>query len=148
MSGPVLRGLAVDGPQPTAPGATARRTGAVTISSSSAASADEPKTPFGLGDRRLGDVEPEPPVSAAGRAIGAIGVDGIGRPIGPRSTIEGRRPGGPGASCVGDVSGFCAALLGGAIGASGARLRLKPGSKGGPALKSLGIVEGASEGGI
>ena len=112
MSGPLLRGLAVVGPQPTAPGATERRPGAVTISSSSAASADEPSTPLGLGVRWLGDVEPEPEAegSPAGRAMGAIGAMGAmgatGRPMGPRSAaIDGRRA--PGASCVGDASGFC-----------------------------------------
>jgi len=90
-------GLDPGAPQPTAPGATDRRPGASTISSSSAASADEPSTPFGLGERRLGDVEPEPG-SPAGRAIGAMGVRGVGRPIGPGSAIDGLRPSEPGAS--------------------------------------------------
>lgn len=64
-------------------------------SSSSAARADEPKTPFGLGDRRLGEVLPDAEPewimveldeedSPRGRAIGAI----MGLPIGPRS-LEG-----------------------------------------------------------
>lgn len=77
---------------PTGAGAT-RRVGAETTSSSSAASADEPSTPFGLGERRVGEVEPEPDpeagASPAGRAIGAIG-----RVIGPGSAaIEARLPG-------------------------------------------------------
>ena len=76
MSGPLLRGLAVAGPHPTAPGATDRRPGALTISSLSSASADEPSTPFGLGERRLGDVDPDPDASPAGRAIGASGATG------------------------------------------------------------------------
>jgi len=57
-----------------------------TTSSSSAASAEDPRTPLGLGERRFGDPEPElaasplPPAGppAIGRAIGAIG-----RVIGP-----------------------------------------------------------------
>ena len=58
----------------------------MTTSSSSAANADDPRTPFGLGDRRLGDPDPElvvpsPDVAAfpvMGRAMGARG-----RVIGP-----------------------------------------------------------------
>lgn len=135
-------GLDPGAPQPTAPGATDRRPGANTISSSSAASAEEPSTPFGLGERRLGDVEPEPVGSPAGRAMGAMGA---GRPIGPGSAIDGLRPGGAGASCGGEASGFCAALLGGAIGATeeGPTGRENAGSNGGPAPNVLGTADGA-----
>jgi hypothetical protein len=53
-----------------------------TTSSSSAANADDPRTRLGLGERQLGDPEPELaspfPPPAVGRAIGAIG-----RVIGP-----------------------------------------------------------------
>lgn len=54
-----------------------------TTSSSSAANAEDPRTRFGLGERRLGDPEPELaaspfPPPAVGLAIGAIG-----RVIGP-----------------------------------------------------------------
>lgn len=103
MSGTELRGLAVAGPQPcpTVPGATERRpTGAPTTSSSSGIKADEPRTPFGLGERREGDVEPEPEASPVlGRAIGAIGLV-----IGPGSAA-GVRALGP-ANIVGDARMF------------------------------------------
>lgn len=140
-SGAALCGLDPGAPQPTAPGATDRRPGASTISSSSAASAAEPSTPFGLGERRLGDVDPEPVGSTAGRAIGAMGA---GRPIGPSSAMDGLRPGGPGANCGGEANGFCAALLGGAMGATedGPILRANAESNGGPAPKALGTADG------
>lgn len=57
-------------------------------SSSSGDNAEEPSMPFGLGERRLGEPEPELGVSPAGRAIGAIG-----RATGPGSPIEARLPG-------------------------------------------------------
>lgn len=64
-------------------------------SSSSGASADDPKTPFGLGDRWLGEPDPELVVPSVvvvvlGRAIGAIG-----RVIGPGAEMaarDARRP--------------------------------------------------------
>jgi hypothetical protein len=71
--------------------------GSETNSSSSAARADEPRTPFGLGERRTGepcadaDADVESPDVPGGRAIGAIGamsVMGVGRPIGPTSLTE------------------------------------------------------------
>ena len=77
-----LRGLCQLCPVRTAP----RRPGRSTTSSSSAARAADPSIPFGLGERREGDVAPDPEpdafVSAAvdGRAIGAIG-----RVMGPGS---------------------------------------------------------------
>ena len=96
------RGHVVVVPQ-LVPGATTRRPeGAAMTSSSSASSAAEPRTPFGLGDLRLGDVEPEPDASPVGRAMGAMG-----RVIGPGSGTA-TRVLGPGArlSCVGDARGF------------------------------------------
>lgn len=110
-------------------------------SSSSAASADEPRNPFGLGERRLGDVDPDPE-SPAGRAMGATG-----RVIGPGSFTEARRA--PVIACVGEGREFecCKALEGGAIGAGGARLRPNAGSKGGFAPNVRGRAEGASGGG-
>jgi hypothetical protein len=67
-----------------------------TTSSSSAARADDPRTPFGLGDRRLGDPDPElvPSVVVVvlGRAIGAIGrVMGPGPPT-DMAARDARRP--------------------------------------------------------
>jgi len=93
-----------------APCGTDRRpdTGSETNSSSSAASADEPRIPFGLGERRTGepctdaDADAESPDVPAGRAMGAIeamSVIGAGRPIGPTSLTEERRPD-PGARLV------------------------------------------------
>lgn len=84
MGTPVPIGVVVGSRRPAAFGTT---------SSSSAASADDPRTPFGLGDRWLGDPDPELVVPSVvvvpGRAIGAIGrVMGPGPP-GPR---EARRP--------------------------------------------------------
>lgn len=93
-----LRALAVPHPWPT--GAAERRpAGADMTSSSSGESADEPRTPFGLGDRRLGEVEPEP-VASTGRAIGAIGLV-----IGPGSALL-RRLGLGVIICVGEANGF------------------------------------------
>lgn len=138
-----------------------------TTSSSSAANADDPRVPFGLGDLLLGDPDPELAPSAdvpppGGRAIGAIG-----RVIGPgpdasvgvlRTATEPRRPcpgasiGAPGA----DVEARGVFGLGGPIG-DGAPAglfmgtpipigipRLKAGSNGGggPALKLRDIPEG------
>jgi len=62
-------------------------------SSSSGDNADEPSMPFGLGERRLGEPEPEPGVSLVGRAMGAMGLA-----TGPGSPTEARLfgPGGKG----------------------------------------------------
>ena len=183
ISGPLLRGLAAvptapaPHPTPTALGRPERRPGAVTISSSSAASADEPSTPFGLGVRCAGDVEPDPDAEAdadadgspAGRAIGAMGA--VGRVIGPGSAdiavdsaSDARRTPDPGASCVGDDNGFCTTpptfmptgptpkpaptpFGGGPIGAGGARF-LPNASNGAPGPNPLGSADGASDGGM
>ena len=84
---------------PTTPGGAAvRRAGVDTTSSSSAASADEPRVPFGLGERRLGEPEPDLVSAAAGRAIGAR----TGRATGPGSAADMRRLA-PGARFVGSV---------------------------------------------
>ena len=144
------RGLVDEGgphPWPTAPAGAARRVaGVLTTSSSSASSAAEPET-FGLRDRRVGDVEPEPDVSPAGRAMGAMGAM-VGRPIGPRSGA-GVRLLGPGArlSWVGEARGFETTRIGGAIGAGGANPRPKPASKWLPFPKPRGTADGASGGG-
>lgn len=124
-----------------------------TTSSSSAASAEDPRMPFGLGDRRLGDPDPEllasplpatGPPPATGRAIGAIG-----RVIGPgpetsllppctckfNTGAEARRPC-PGASREGPeaevevvlcAEGF-ATFAGGPIGEGGTALPLLMGT--------------------
>ena len=95
-----LRALAVPHPCPGPGGAAERRpAGAFTTSSSSGDSADDPSTPFGLGDRRLGDADPEPDAST-GRAIGAIG-----RETGPGSALLSRLGLGV-ITCVGEASGF------------------------------------------
>jgi len=62
-------------------------------SSSSGDNAEEPSLPLGLGERRLGEPEPDPGASLVGRAIGAIGLaTGPGSPmddrlLGPRGNI-------------------------------------------------------------
>jgi hypothetical protein len=88
----------------------------VTTSSSSAASAEDPRTRFGLGERRLGDPElelpsPFPPVGppAVGRAIGAMGLV-IGP--GPEASLSIE---GPAAEAAPGAAGF-AAFAGGPIG--------------------------------
>lgn len=120
--------------------------------------------PFGLGERRLG--EPDPDVSpviglamGAGGAIGARGAIGAGGAIsGAIGTIEtGRATGpwsardvrleGPGANMVGEARGFCEAFEGGPMGVVGARGRPKPGSKGAGEPKLRGRADGAREGG-
>jgi hypothetical protein len=91
-----------------------------TTSSSSAARAEDPRTRLGLGERRLGDPEPELapspfPPPAVGRAIGAIG-----RVIGPgpeASLLDAWRPW-PGARlgeavpCVADFAAFAGGPIG------------------------------------
>jgi len=98
-----------------------------TTSSSSAARADEPKIPFGLGERRLGDPElvlaPSPGVLlTVGRAMGAIGrVMGPGPDMSVWTGIDGRRPC-PGASMDGpgaDVEASGIFGFGGPIGVGG-----------------------------
>ena len=67
---------------------TTRRVGPViTTSSSSAASAEDPRTPFGLGDRRLGDPDPELVVPSP---VAALPV--MGRPMGARGRVIGPGP--------------------------------------------------------
>ena len=156
-SGKALRGLPQFGP-----GATVRRLGACTTSSSSAASADEPNTPFGLVERRLGDVEPEPEASPepGGRAMGAIGA--TGRVIGPGSAggrrlvlgarwvgepirFPGRVGGAMGAG--GPIGGGGAIADGGAIGAGGGTFLTNGASYGTPWPNVRGKADGPSGGG-
>lgn len=124
-----------------------RRGGAMT-SSSSADSAEDPSLPLGLGDRRLGEPEPDPEVvdvSPAGRAMGAMG-----RATGPGSPMDRRFDGLACIICVGelrDVPGAPGALDGGPIGWEGAGIARKAGSKGGPMPKLRGTAEGANGGG-
>ena len=111
-----------------------------TTSSSSAARAEDPRTRLGLGERRLGDPEPELaaspfPPPAVGRAIGAIG-----RVIGPGPEAsldaDACRPW-PGASpgeavpCVADFATF----VGGPIGTGGRAPKGTPTPIGIPRLK-------------
>lgn len=144
---------------PTAPGGT-RLAGGGTTSSSSAASAEDPST-LGLGVRRIGEPELDPEASPVGLAIGAGGAIGprgeIGTGVsgemesglatgpGPGSGIDVRRED-PGASSVGDESGFCIALEEVARGAL-VRGRLKEGSKGDGDPKLLERADGAREAG-
>jgi hypothetical protein len=58
-------------------------------SSSSGDSAEEPSMPLGLGERRLGEPEPDPGASPVGRAMGAMG-----RATGPGSPMDARLLGG------------------------------------------------------
>lgn len=106
-----------------------------TTSSSSAASAEEPRIPFGLGDLLTGELDPGLEfspfitvlVDPVGRAIGAIG-----REIGPKF-------------CIGSATG---ALEGGASGRMCMLRRPDPGAKedGGPAPGPPPGVVGDPEG--
>lgn len=131
-----------------------RPAGAATTSSSSAANADEPRTPLGLGVRWVGEPEPELGVSPAlafeaeGRAMGAMG-----RATGPGSELSiGMEPRRVGASIAGveeDEASGCMGVFvlgGGPIGVTGVcgiPARVKAGSKGRPLLKFRGIADGA-----
>ena len=112
-----------------------------TTSSSSAARAEDPRMRLGLGERRLGDPEPELaaspfPLPAIGRAIGAIG-----RVIGPgpeASLLDadawrpwpGARPG-EAVPCVADFAAF----VGGPIGRGASPPKGTPTPIGIPRLK-------------
>jgi len=140
-----LRGPGLAGPQPcpTVPADPARRfVGAGTTSSSSAARAEDPRMPFGLGERRLGDPDPDPGVSPVGLAIGARGLA-----TGPGSGTDARLLG-P-ADIGGGMTKF-GVLGGGPIGVAAGgipRPGLKVGSKGGPEPKFRGSADGARAGG-
>lgn len=93
-------GLGLPHPWPTGAGLPVRRGGAMT-SSSSADSAEEPNLPFGLGERRFGEPEPDPDAvdaSPAGRAMGARG-----RATGPGSPRDARFEGLWFIICVGEL---------------------------------------------
>lgn len=117
LSPGAVLGLVLAHPWPTAV-AMGRRVGAVTTSSSSAARAEDPSTPLGLGDRRFGDPDPDPDPegSPAGLAMGAIG-----RATGPGSGRDTRLAGAGGNIVEGDDPGVCPITLddGGPIGAPG-----------------------------
>ena len=168
-----LRGLCQLAPlaTPTGAGGMLRLLGAVTTSSSSAASADEPSTPLGLSFRRIGDALPEfeeewPPVPdpeaspfAVGRAMGAMGPMGpigpTGRPIGPGSAAEDMRRGGwmvpaadPGAMTGEVMEAVSPPIFGGPIGAAGPSPRGNPVSNGGPEGNPRVMGEGPRAWGI
>ena len=135
---PMADRLGAPHPWPKAAGFP-RRGGAMT-SSSSGDNAEEPSIPLGLGVRRLGESEPDPGVSPAGRAIGAIG-----RATGPGSPMEARLPGPGGIMGGGELSGPGGILDGGPIGEdAGGKLPRKAGSNGGPAPKLRETAEGAN----
>lgn len=112
---PMADRLGAPHPCPTADAGFPRRGGAIT-SSSSGDNAEEPSMPLGLGVRRLGESEPDPGVSPAGRAIGAIG-----RATGPGSPIEARLLGPGGIMGGGELSGPGGILDGGPIGDAGGK---------------------------
>jgi len=160
----VLRGLPQPWPTAPAPGATAagRLREAGTTSSSSAANADEPSTPLGLGDRLLGDTAPEPEAGLASTVPVGLAIGAMGRVIGPGPEMAGsaaadmRRlaPGGPGGWIIGDPEGETIWLLTspifggmpmGAVGTS--PTRGNPGSYVGPFVNDRGMGEGARAGG-
>lgn len=140
----------------------------VTTSSSSAANAEEPRVPLGLGERRLGEPDPElafsPELDAIGRAIGARGrVMGPGPEpsvcacifIDPRRPWPGASIDGPGVGGTGvrGVLGFGGPIGEGTPGAMPIPLpmgtpmligipRLKVGSNDGPLLKVRDRPEG------
>lgn len=134
-------GLELPQPWPTAAGLV-RRVGGAMTSSSSGDNAEDPRTPLGLGERRLGEPEPDPDVSPAGRAIGAMG-----RATGPGSPTDARllEPGG--SIGGGEFNEFGGIFEGGPIGAEAGGIPRKLGSNCGPAPKFRGTAEGARGGG-